>query len=291
MPNMQSYIIITPAHNEEAFIEGTIVSMIAQTVQPVRWIVINDGSNDRTEEIVRGYQLCHSFIQLVNVARPDGRNFGNKARAFKRGLAEICEKDYKFIGNLDADISLDPKYFENILREFDNDNQLGIAGGTIFTKIGDKFITHDTTLDSVAGAVQLFRRECFEQIGGYLILPYGGLDTAAEITARMKGWKVRKFPENRVFESRRTGTASAGPLVARIKEGRHFHSLGYGMLFFLLRCVYRLKDRPVILGSAAALAGYLFSMIWQRPIVLPRETVHYLRAEQREKIKRLMKSL
>jgi len=286
---MVEYIIITPAHNEEEFIERTIVAMEAQTVRPRRWIIVNDASDDTTADIVRGYCQRNKFMKLVNVERPAGRHFGNKARAFNRGLAEVGDEKYGYIGNLDADISLGPNYYENILREFDKDPKLGIAGGIIFTRIGNEFVTCDKTLDSVAGAVQLFRRTCYDEIGGYPVLSQGGIDTAAEITARMKGWKVRKFPENRAFEYRRTGTAMVGPLISRIKEGRHFHSLGYGALFYFLRCVYRLMDRPVILGSVAGLAGYLESVLRRQPIVLPPETVRYLRVEQREKLKRLLR--
>ena len=258
---MSEYIIITPAHNEADLIERTIVSMQAQTVRPLKWIIVNDASNDATGDVVRAYCSRNKFMKLVDVGRPAGRHFGNKAQAFNRGLAEARDGNCGYIGNLDADISLEPNYYENILREFAKDPKLGIAGGVVFTKIGKEFVTYDKALDSVAGAVQLFRRPCFDQIGGYPVLSQGGIDTAAEITARMKGWRVQKFPENRVFEHRRTGTAMVGPLTSRMKEGRHFHSLGYGALFYFLRCVYRLRDRPVILGSVAGLAGYLDSVL------------------------------
>ncbi len=285
---MSEYIIITPAHNEADFIERTIVSMEAQTVRPLKWIIVNDASTDATGKVVRGYCQRNRFMRLVNVERPAGRDFGNKALAFNRGLKEVRDENCSFIGNLDADISLEPNYYRDILREFDKDPELGVAGGIVYTKIGEEFITCDKGLDSVAGAVQLFRRECFEQIGGYPVLPQGGIDTAAEITARMRGWRVRKYPEHRVLEYRRTGTATVGPLKSRWKEGRHFHSLGYGALFYFLRCVYRLRDRPVIIGSLAGLAGYLEGVLRRQPVVLPPATVRYLRAEQREKLKRLL---
>ena len=124
--------------------------------------------------------------------------------------------------------------------------------------IDGRFVSQDVSLDSVAGAVQLFRRECFEDIGGYLALPMGGIDAAAEIMARQCGWKVRTFPDFRVLEHRRTGTATANPLVARIREGRRLHSLGYGFMFFLMRCVRRSMEQPRVVGSLAALYGYLW---------------------------------
>jgi glycosyltransferase involved in cell wall biosynthesis len=283
---MSTYIIITPAHNEEAFIEQTIRSMIQQTVRPVKWVIVNDASTDRTGEIVGKYTRDHAFIKLVKRDRAAGRDFGKKVYAFNHGLEEVRDLKYDFIGNLDADITFEPQYFENILGAFDQDANLGIAGGQVFMKVGDKFVTRDETLDSVGGQVQLFRHKCFDDIGGYKPLKYGGIDAAAEIMARMKGWKVRKFFENPVFEHRLTGFASGRPWKARMHEGRRFYSLGYGPVFYIVRCAYRLKDPPAILGSGTALFGYLWSMISRQPIVLPREVVRHLKAEHKNKLKR-----
>ena len=102
-----NYVVITPAHNEDAFIEKTITSVIAQTVRPLKWVIVNDASTDRTREIVERYTMEHSFIHLVNVERPTGRHFGNKVRAFNRGLVEVRDLKFDYIGNLDADISLE----------------------------------------------------------------------------------------------------------------------------------------------------------------------------------------
>ena len=281
---MKAFVIITPAHNEEDFITKTIDSMISQTLRPMRWVIVNDGSVDRTRAVVERF-LKYDFIRLINIERSDGRHFGKKVHAFRRGLLDLEGIPYDYIGNLDADISFERDYFESILREFERDHTLGLAGGIVYTRMGETFVTQDQTLDSVGGAVQLFRRSCFEQVGGYIPLEFGGEDAAAEIMARMKGWRVRKFPNCRVFEDRRTGTASANPLAARVKEGRRFHSLGYGILFYFLRCLYRAKDRPLFLGSAAALYGFLQSKFQRHAIVLPREVVRYLRDEQRQKLR------
>lgn len=227
------YVVITPAHNEEALIENTILSMITQTVRPLLWVVVNDDSMDGTGKIVERYAEDYNFIRLINLRRSGERHFGHKASAFNRGLTEVQDLDYQYIGNLDADISLEKDYFERILHEFLHDSSLGVAGGMVSSRIGDKFVSQEVALDSVAGAVQLFRRECLEQIGGYPALPLGGIDAAAEIIARMKGWKVRTFPKCGVLEHRRTGSSKAGPLGARVREGRRLYSLGYGWFFFV----------------------------------------------------------
>lgn len=283
---MEKYVIITPARNEAAFIEKTIQSIINQTVKPLRWIVVNDGSTDSTAEIVARYESSHTFIELVNAERSGDRHFGNKVNAFNLGLEKARHIEYEFIGNLDADISLHPDYFERVLSEFRKDHALGLAGGMVSSLTNGEFVRQDVSLDSVAGAVQLFRRMCFEQIGGYVPLPLGGIDAAAEIMARMKGWGVRTYPELCVLEHRLTGSAKASPLGSRIREGQRLYALGYDVWFFSLRCLYRLMEQPRIIGSGAALYGFLQGLFKREPFVLPPEVVQYLRVEQRGKLRR-----
>ena len=279
------YVLITPAHNEEAHLERTIHSVLAQTCKPLRWVIVNDASTDRTGEIAAHFAKTTDFITAVNVSRDGKHAFSKKARAFNEGLKHLSGVDYDFIGNLDSDISVGENYFENVFRLFETDDAIGVAGGIIHTKIGDRFVTCDTTLDSVAGAVQMFRKKCFEQIGsGYLPLPYGGIDAAAEIIAKMKGWKVRKSVEDKAWEHRQTGTATARPLRANYRLGCRFHSLGYGLLFYSLRCLYRLRDEPVFIGSCSAYLGFAASCLRRQPVALPPPVVEYLRRSQREKL-------
>jgi biofilm PGA synthesis N-glycosyltransferase PgaC len=280
-----SYVLITPAKNEEMFIRNVLESVVSQTLRPVRWVIVNDSSTDHTAEIIQEYVSKYEFISLLNMQADRQRDFGRKAVAFNSGFAQIQNTDFSYIGNLDADISLAPDYFQNIVNELERNPKLGIAGGIVYTKIGSKFVTGDKTLDSVGGAVQLFRRECFQQIGGYLPLRQGGIDAAAEITARMKGWTVRKFPENQVWEHRTTGTANDRVLAANFKWGMRFHSLGYGTLFYVIRSIAKMKNKPYFIGSMVALVGFLYARLRGYPIALPNEIVSYLRKEQNQKLR------
>ena len=146
--------IIAPAHNEEALIEKTIQSMINQKRRPLKWVIVNDGSTDRTRAVVEKYLFQNKFIELLNVERGKERSFGNKARAFNLGVQHLKGVDYEFIGNLDADIFLEEDYYANILQLFAEDPKLGLCGGIIYTTVGNTFVTSDQTLDSVAGAVR-----------------------------------------------------------------------------------------------------------------------------------------
>jgi poly-beta-1,6-N-acetyl-D-glucosamine synthase len=282
---MGEYVLITAARDEADYIRYALDSVVQQSQRPVRWVVVDDGSQDATTMIVQEYADRHDFISLVRISDRGERHFGRKASAFAAGFKHLQGCVYDYVGNLDADISLAPDYYGKVMSEFERDPRLGIAGGIIYTNIGGRFETTDETLDSVAGAVQLFRRQCFEAVGTYPALKWGGIDAAAEIIARMRGWSVRKLPVLKVYEQRRTGSAHMGPVRARARQGRRFHSLGYDPLFFLLRCVYRLRDRPIVVGSIAELVGFFGAMIRQRPIVLQSDVVRYLRNEQRSKLR------
>ena len=282
-----SYVLITPAHNEEAYVEELIASVASQTIRPQKWVIVNDGSTDDTRRRVEAFSTKHDFIQLLNVTRTGGHNFGKKVLAFNRGLEAVQGLNYDFIGNLDADITVGPNYFESVLRAFEANARLGIAGGAVFSNTQGKFVNQNASLDSVAGAVQLFRRECFEEIGGIPLLEYGGEDGSAEIKARMKGWKVEQLPNLHAHEHRQTGTARSGLWLSKFREGRRFYSMGYGFAFYAMRCLYRSKEPPIILGSMMAFAGYLRCVFQREPKGISAELERFLRAEKRSKLKRL----
>ena len=185
MTNLPKYVLITPARNEAQFIELTIKSVIAQTVLPLQWVIVSDGSTDGTDEIVNKYAAEHRWIELVRTPERQERHFAGKVHAFNAGYAKVKNLDYDLIGSMDADISFDPDYFSFLLGKLAEDPALGLVG----TPFKDKTI-YDyrfVSIEHVSGACQLFRRECFEQIGGYVPVKSGGIDHIAVITARMKG--------------------------------------------------------------------------------------------------------
>lgn len=285
---MRDYAIITPAHNEARLIPRTIDSVRNQTVRPAAWIIVDDASSDGTADVAATAIADLTFAHVVRVTRPPGRHFGNKVNAFNRGLAALPGVQYAYLGNLDADISLPARYYETVLDRFRDEPELGIGGGMVASQIGGRFVRQEVALDSVAGAVQLFRRECFESIGGYVPMPLGGVDTATEIKARMRGWRVRTFPDLEVREHRQTGSATAGPIASRYKEGRRLRGIGYSAMFFALRCAFRWRETPAVTGSIAALCGFVVSTLKREPLVMPPAEVRFLRAEQRAKVRRLL---
>jgi biofilm PGA synthesis N-glycosyltransferase PgaC len=282
--SVRPYVLITPAKNEAEFIRGALASVIAQTIRPSQWIIVDDGSTDETARVVEEYVARYPFIHLLRLASCRQREFSSKVTAFNAGLEALTERDYSFLGNLDADIRLDPDYYETVLESFQKDADLGIAGGKVYTTVTNEFICRDNTLDSVGGAIQLFRRKCFEEIGGYRSLPFGGIDAAAEISARWKGWKVKKI-EQKVYEQRQTGSSQNSVWKARYRDGLKFHSLGYGGPFFTCKCVFRLTDSPKCLGSMLSMIGFVCAQLRKYPVYMPKDAVAYLRSEQNAKLR------
>jgi biofilm PGA synthesis N-glycosyltransferase PgaC len=279
------YVLVTPARNEDAVIGDTIRSVVAQTVLPRKWIIVSDGSTDRTDEIVLEIAREYKFIMLLR--RSEGgaaRGFDSKVRAFREGCEQLHNLNYDFIGNLDADVTFAPNYFESVFQQFRANPRLGVAGGIVHELVGDNFIPQRISLNSVAGAVQTFRRECYERIGGYVPLRYGGIDSAAEIMARMHGWKVQTFPQFEVRHHRRVASGSGGLLKREWRHGLRHYSLGYHPLFELLRNAYKLPERPYVVGAGLMTLGYLWAFATGRARELPEETVRYLQAEQRERL-------
>jgi glycosyltransferase involved in cell wall biosynthesis len=274
------YVLITPARNEEAYLALTIESVIAQTVLPRKWVIVSDGSTDRTDEIVESYTKRFDWIELVRAHEKRQASFGSKVKAIEAGCERLVGIEYDFIGNLDADVSFEPNYFEKLFEEFEKDPKLGLAGGDILENIGGKFLSRSVSLNHVAGAVQMFRRRCYEGIGGYIPIKGGGIDAAAGVMSRMKGWRTQTFMDLHVLHHRRVLTGGGNILATRFNKGRMNYLLGYHPLFHLAVCLRRTVSRPYVVGSICLLAGYCYGALKRLPKPVSEEFVRYLRSEQ-----------
>ncbi|HTR67368.1 MAG TPA: glycosyltransferase family A protein [Terriglobales bacterium] len=279
------YVLITAAHNEEKFIATTIRSVIAQTVRPRKWVIVSDASSDGTDHIVRGYAARHPFIELHRIREDHPRNFGAQVEAINFGYEQLRAMPFSFVGNVDADVALPPAYYETLLRRFADRPALGLAGGFIYEDHGRGFQSRRTNSPhSVAHATQVFRRECFDAIGGYLRLEYGGPDWVAEIMARQRGWMVEAFADLVVQHYRPAGSAG-GVVRGWYRQGRMDHSLGTLPLFELVKCLRRIPERPFVLGTAARIMAFLYSYLIGAPRLVPPDVVHELREEQRRRLR------
>jgi cellulose synthase/poly-beta-1,6-N-acetylglucosamine synthase-like glycosyltransferase len=178
------YVLTTAAYNEERHIASTLRSVVRQNIRPSKWVIVSDGSTDGTDRIVQGWARRYPFIEFVRLEKSDSHSFSAKVRALRVGFQLLSHTDYEFIGVLDADLSFEPDYFQSVLDRFANEPKLGIAGGNIAQLVDGKLVPRLKDMNSVAGAVQLLRRTCFEQTGGLPALEHGGEDAAMEISAR-----------------------------------------------------------------------------------------------------------
>jgi glycosyltransferase involved in cell wall biosynthesis len=285
------YVIISPARNEATFIQKTLDSMVAQTLVPERWVIVDDGSTDHTAEIVEPYAKRYSWIELVRRPKREKRNFAGKVEAFNAGLERVRSLQFEVIGNLDADLSFEPDYLEFLVKKFAEDPKLGVAG-TPFIENG-----YDSARDSfegqnhVPGGCQLFRRKCYEEIGGYVANRAGGVDWMAVTTARMKGWKTRSFSEKRFHHYRPLGTAQRNQIKATFSYGEKDYYLGNSPLWQLCRVGYRMAKPPYVIEGMALMSGFCWAALrrTQRPI--SRELMRFHRAEQMKKLKVIFGSL
>ena len=289
----QPYVLITAARNEEAFIEKTIRSVKAQTIPPLKWVIVSDGSTDRTDDIVKDYLNEFEKIKFMRIDSKGPRNFKSKVWAFQAGVQQLVGIDYRFIGNVDADVSFRSGFFERLLYHFRKNSKLGIAGGTILeldkAKGSYKPRFGDTTR-SVPGAVQLFRRQCFEQIGGLMPIESGGEDTASQITARMYGWEVESFPECKIWHHRRTGAGNHSVIKAMYREGVMDYMLGYHPLFQIAKCIRRIQENPFFVAGLCRMTGYVLASLRKDSRPVTDTFVSYIRREQMKRLKSLFLS-
>jgi glycosyltransferase involved in cell wall biosynthesis len=282
-----TYALITPARNEERFIEGTIESVIRQTVLPRRWVIVSDGSTDRTDAIVSQYLDVHPWITLVRRPEHLDRHFAAKVQCFNSGREALSNEGFDIIGNLDADITFDKDYFEFLLDRFAADARLGVAG-TPFVEDDVVYDYRFTNIEHVSGACQLFRRECFEEIGGYVPVAGGGIDWIAVTSARMKGWKTRTFLERVCHHHRPMGTAGAGTYRALYRLGRKDYALGGHPLWEVCRASFQMTRKPYGVGGLVLLAGYVSALLARLERPVSPELIRFHRAEQMRRLGRVL---
>jgi len=290
--NRLRYVLVTPARNEEAFIEKTIQSVVSQTVRPVRWVIVNDGSTDGTARIVERYAAAHDWIEVVNMPQRRDRSFAAKVHSFNAGYEKVSSIAHDVVGNLDADISFEEDFLAFLLRRLEDDPALGVVG-TIFREEGGYRSDSDSFEGQlhVSGQCQLFRRECFEAIGGYVPHRAGGIDWIAVTTARMLGWKTRSFREKSFFHHRSLGTAERGRLASAFSYGEKDYYLGGHPLWELFRVAYRMTKRLYVVEGLALGAGYLWACVRRIPRPVSPALMRFHRQEQMRKLRAIVRSV
>lgn len=282
------YVLITPARNEVDLIEKTIQSVIAQTVPPKRWVIVSDGSTDGTDEIVKKYMDGRKWLELVRLPERKERNFAAKVQAFTAGYECVKDLSFDVIGNIDADISFDNDFFAYLLEKFEEMPNLGVAGTHYIEGSFHSYTDSYINVYHVNGQCQLFRRACFEDIGGYVPIKGGGIDWVAVTTARMKGWTTYSFADRTFYHHRKMGTAGSNELMSRFNYGKKDYFLGGHPLWELFRGAFQAVKKPYLLGGMALLLGYFWCWVtgFERPV--SEELIKFHRQEQLGRLRQLL---
>lgn len=270
------YVIISPVKDEERYVELTLRSVVGQTVKPVLWLIVDDGSKDRTPEIISKYVDGHSFIRLVRNPHAGDRKLAfGEVRAFNWGYELIGTVDYDFIVKLDCDLSFDEDYFEKLLERFRQDDRLGIASG-IYLERNKNGVWREVAMPAyhAAGASKVMRRACFEDIGGFVPAP--GWDTVDEIRALSRGWKTLHFRDLRMGHHKCEG-ASIGALNTSIMQGEAYYRSGGSKIFFVLKVLHRVTSKPYLTSALGLIWGYSMAMIGKKQLLVTDGEASYYR--------------
>jgi biofilm PGA synthesis N-glycosyltransferase PgaC len=275
---MTRFVIITPVRDEERHIEGTIESVCRQTIRPLEWVIVDDGSTDRTGDILDRVTAQLPWIRVIHrTNRGFRKSGGGVMEAFYDGYNALQCKDWDFIVKLDGDLSFPPEYFEKCFEYFDTDSELGIGGGEIYHDISGDLQLEQSPRFHVRGATKIYRRACWEAIDG--LWPTAGWDTIDEVKANMLGWKTYAFADLHLLHHRFTGSED-GILRDRVKHGMVCYISGYHPLFVAASCLRRITQRPYIIGSGAIMYGFIKGHLTHPPRLENKSYFAYIRGQQ-----------
>jgi glycosyltransferase involved in cell wall biosynthesis len=290
---MCTYVLVTPARNEAKYIELTIRSVVNQTVRPAKWVIVSDGSTDGTDDVVKEYAARYDWIELVRTSERRERHFAGKVEAFNAGYARTAGVAHDVLGNLDADVSIDDAdYFAFLMRQFDANPRLGVVG-TSYREGTIMYPYRYTSPEDVTGACQLFRRECFRDIGGYPALKFGGIDVVVVLRAQAEGWQTRTFTEKTCVHHRPVASAHCGSTWRRLMQnGQKDYRLGSHPAIVLYRSLFQMvSSRPIVVGGVLNLVGYAWATVCRVERAIPDELVKLRQNNQLRRLKALVRGI
>jgi glycosyltransferase involved in cell wall biosynthesis len=276
------YVVVTPVRDEQTYLPLCIASMAGQTILPVEWVIVNDGSKDLTGEIANDAAVKYPWIKVVHRKDRGYRKWGaGIIEAFYDGFHALEIDDWDFMGKLDGDLSFEPGYFESAFRKFAENPKIGIGGGVLYHDEAGQRVLENHPKFHVRGGAKIYRRACWEAIDGLWVGP--GSDTVDEVKANMLGWTSMSFFDIHMTHHRFTG-ASWGRWGGLVKDGKIDYVSGYHPLFLAAKSLVRVARRPYFLGSFALIYGYISAYLEKIPQVDDPQLIRYLRQQQLAKL-------
>lgn len=284
-PPASRYVLIAPVRDEAKYLQQTIDAIVAQSVHPTRLILVDDGSSDGTREIANRAAERHHWITVVHRSNRGRRSVGpGVIEAFYDGYQNLECSDYDYLGKIDGDVTFGQSYFEHLISLFRANEKLGLASGKVYLPIGTKLVAERMRDEHVAGQVRFYRRRCFEQIGG--LHREVNWDVIDEYRARMDGWVTRSFrdPELRITHHRLMGSSQHSVFHGRLRAGRGQYYVGTHPLYIIAVGVYRMWERPFIVGGICIMLGYVFALLRRQPRYDDPTFRQHLRKEQLKRL-------
>ena len=278
-----SYLVISPCRNEADYMRKTLESMAAQTVRPARWVIVDDGSTDETPSILAAFAEQHDWVTIVQKPDRGFRAVGpGVIEAFYFGLEAVDMDEFEFLTKLDLDLDLPPRYFEILMARMAEAPRIGTSSGKPYFRGNDGELRSERRGDEMSvGMTKFYRTSCFKDIGGFVReVMWDGIDCHK---CRQKGWIAVSWddPELRFEHLRPMGSSHKGILTGRARHGYGQYFMGSDPLYFLATAVFRMRDKPYVIGGLMTVWGYFKAMAQRKPKLDDPSLRDYIQSYQR----------
>lgn len=260
------YLLISPCRNEADFMRQTLDSVVSQSIRPEKWVIIDDGSTDDTPGILSEYANQHDWIKIVTRSDRGGRSVGpGVIEAFYAGYGTVNVEDYDYLCKLDLDLRLPPRYFELLMQRMSENPRLATCSGKAYIERDGTLVSERHGDENSIGASKFYRVPAFQEIGGFVReVMWDGIDCHK---CRMLGWMTRSWddPDLRFVHLRPMGSSQTNILVGRMRHGYGQYFMGTGLLWMLATAIYRIPEKPYVIGGLAILWGWIKSYLQRKP--------------------------
>lgn len=279
------FLVITPCRNEQEYVQRTIDSMVAQTIKPRTWVIVDDGSTDRTPEILETASNKHDFIKIISLSNRGKRDVGpGVVSSFYEGLNSVVIDDYAYLCKLDADLSFEPAYFESLLSYMNRFPRLGNVSGKTYIRSGDGWVSERMGDENAIGPSKFYRLECFKNIGGFV--RHAGWDGIDGHMCRMNDWIALSLDKRNlvIHHYRPQGSSQESVWVGRKRWGRGKYFMGSSLLYVTAASFYRMFEYPFIVGGLGIILGYLQAILGKADRIQDKVYLKYLQRYEFESL-------